>query len=65
MDEERRRFAIPPATGEYLEIDLALLDPAAPDERRILIEAEHPELHTALDSGKEEIHLGGATIKSS
>jgi Domain of unknown function (DUF1841) len=62
MDDERRRFATPPATGEYLEIDLALLDPTDPDERRILIEAEHPELHTALESGREEIHLGGATI---
>src|SRR5438477_10184017 len=62
MDEERRRFAVPPATGEYLEIDLAFLDPADPDERRILIEAEHPELHAALESDRHEIHLGGETI---
>src|SRR3954447_4202366 len=62
MTEERRRFAVPPVTGEYLEIDLALLDPADPDERRILIEAEHPELHRALESGRDEIHLGGETI---
>lgn len=62
MDEERRRFAVPPTTGEYLEIDLALLDPADPDERRILIEAEHPELHAALESDRHEIHRGGETI---
>ncbi len=62
MDEERTRFAVPPATGEYLEIDLALLDPADPDERHILIEAEHPELHAALESGRHEIHLRGETI---
>jgi hypothetical protein len=32
------------------------------DERRILIEAEHPELHRALESDRHEIHLGGETL---
>jgi hypothetical protein len=62
MDETRKTFAAPPATGEYLEIDLARLDPADPDKRRILIEAEHPELHAALESGRAEIHRDGETI---
>ena len=62
MDEERRGFAVPQATGEYLDIDLAQLDPEDADERRILIEAEHPELHRALESGRQEIHIGGETL---
>src|SRR6266571_2100259 len=45
----RRAFAVPPARGVLGEIDLALLDPAGRDERRILIEAEHPEFADALD----------------
>jgi hypothetical protein len=57
-EEERRAFAVPPATGEVDGIDLALLDPSDPDERRLLIEAEHPELRDALERD-EEILVGG------
>jgi hypothetical protein len=57
-DEERRAFAVSPAEGEIDGIDLALLDPGDPDERRLLIEAEHPELREALERD-EEIVLGG------
>jgi hypothetical protein len=57
-EEERRAFAVPPATGEVDGIDLALLDPSDPDERRLLIEAEHPELREALERD-EEILVGG------
>ena len=39
-------------------IDLALLDPADEDERRLLIEAEHPELRRALKEGRREIRVG-------
>jgi Domain of unknown function (DUF1841) len=42
--EARRAFAIPPATGEFDGIDLSELDPADPDDRTTLIEAEHPEM---------------------
>lgn len=57
-NEERRAFTVPPATGEVDGIDLALLDPSDPDERRLLIEAEHPELREALERD-EEILVGG------
>jgi hypothetical protein len=43
-------------------IDLALLDPANEDERRLLIEAEHPELRRALKEGRREIRVGGAIM---
>jgi hypothetical protein len=48
-DAARRAFVMPPVSGESGDIDLELLDPADPDERRILIEAEHPEFAEALD----------------
>ena len=40
------------------DIDLALLDRDDEDERRILIEAEHPELKQALDEGVHEVGHG-------
>jgi Domain of unknown function (DUF1841) len=39
-------------------IDPALLDPADEDERRLLIQAEHPELRRALKEGRREIRVG-------
>jgi hypothetical protein len=50
---ERRAFVCPPASGENDGIDLAMLDPSDEDERRILIEAEHPEMRQALDDGRD------------
>jgi hypothetical protein len=61
-EAERRRFAVPPARGALDDIDLSLLDPADPDERRLLIEAEHPELRDALEDGDDEIVLQGQTM---
>jgi Domain of unknown function (DUF1841) len=61
-DEERRTFVVPQVDGEYDGLDLALLDRSDPDERRFLIEAEHPELHAALRSGRREIQLAGETM---
>lgn len=57
-DEERQRFAVLPAEGEVDGIDLALLDPADGDERRLLIEAEHSEFRRALKEGQREIRVG-------
>jgi len=57
--EERRRFVCPPARGRYEGIELEYLDPADPDERRILLEAEHPELHGALRRADDEIVIAG------
>lgn len=60
--DERRRFACPPQRGRYEGLQLEYLDPADPDERRFLIEAEHPELRKALRRGDEEIVLRGQPI---
>jgi hypothetical protein len=60
--DDRRSFAVAPATGEFDGVDLAFLDPNDEDERRMLILAEHPELHRALEAGLSEIHLQGRTV---
>ena len=57
-DEEQQQFAVLAAEGEMDGIDLAVLDPADGDERRLLIEAEHPELRRALKEGRREIRIG-------
>jgi Domain of unknown function (DUF1841) len=61
-DEERQNFTVVPAEGEMDGIDLALLDPAEEDERRLLIQAEHPELRRALKEGRREIRVGREVI---
>jgi len=58
----RHAFAVPPARGVFGEIDLALLDPAHRDERRILIEAEHPEFADALDRDEEFVMIDGEEV---
>src|SRR5437763_2719173 len=60
--DDRRSFAMPRATGEFDGIDLALLDPNDEDDRRVLILAEHPELHGAIEAGLTEVHMQGRTI---
>jgi Domain of unknown function (DUF1841) len=60
--DDRRNFAVPRATGEFDGIDLAFLDPNDEDDRRVLILAEHPELHRAIEAGLAEIHVKGRTI---
>jgi len=60
---ERRQFVCPSASGRYQGIELEYLDPADPDERRILLEAEHPELHRALQRrGDDEVAVEGQPI---
>jgi Domain of unknown function (DUF1841) len=61
-DEARQAFAVPPASGEFDGIDLTLLDPSDPDERRMLIIAEHPDLAPAVVAGRREIHVGAEPI---
>ena len=53
---------IPPASGTVDGINLALLDPADPDERRLLIEAEHPMLRQSLHDDLDEVVLDGQLI---
>jgi hypothetical protein len=62
IEAERRAFAIPRATGVLRGIDLSMLDPADSDERRLLIEAEHPELAEALERGDDETVVDGYEI---
>jgi hypothetical protein len=61
-DEERQAFAVPLAEGEYDDVDLSLLDRDDEDDRRLLIQAEHPEFHRALAAGQREVHVRGITI---
>jgi Domain of unknown function (DUF1841) len=57
-EADGKAFACPPAVGEFDGIDLTLLDPADEDDRRMLIEAEHPDLKQALDGDVREIRRG-------
>lgn len=52
-------------SGTVDDIDLALLDPSDRDERRILVEAEHPMLRQALQDGLDEIALDGQVVNPS
>src|SRR6266540_3331376 len=61
-NDRRRRFACPPRRGTFDEIDLSLLDPADPDDRRMLILAEHPEHAEAIERGEDEVLVGGETV---
>jgi Domain of unknown function (DUF1841) len=60
--DDRRTFAVPRAAGEFDGIDLAFLNPNDENDRRVLILAEHPELHRAIAAGLAEIHVNGTTI---
>lgn len=62
IDKERRLFAVPPQSGEFDGIELSFLDPDDEDERKILILAEHPELHTAIERGRDTIHHHGRAV---
>lgn len=58
MTDDHQRWVAHAATGMFRGIDLAHLDPGDPDERRILIEAEHPEYADAL-AADEEVLVDG------
>ncbi len=55
----RRDWAAPHRTGTVGGVDLRYLDRDDPDDRRYLIEAEHPELAQALEEDLDEIVLDG------
>ena len=52
-------------TGTVDDVDFSLLDPADPDDRRLLIEADHPMLQQALQDGRDEIVLDGHVMNPS
>jgi uncharacterized protein DUF1841 len=58
---DRRSWAVPPAHGTYLELDLELLNPGDEDERALLIEALHPEFADALQ-GDEDMIIDGEPV---
>ena len=62
MDQARLEFACPRRQGLFGELDLALLDPADPDDRHFLILAEHEELAQAIENDEEEVLVGGQPI---
>jgi hypothetical protein len=55
---DRKSWTLPGATGSYQGMDLATLDRDDEDERRYLIEAEHPLFAEALHQGVE-LDVGG------
>ena len=61
-EPERRQFVCPPASGLCDGIELEYLDSVDPDERRMLIESEHPELHRALRRRDDEVVVDGRPI---
>jgi hypothetical protein len=61
-ERERRDFAVPRQSGEWLDVELEWLDPADEDERRLLIEAEHPEFADAFEHDLDEVMVGGEAV---
>ena len=57
----RRAFACPVVAGTVRGIDAGALDPADPDERRLLIEAEHADMFASL-KGRREIDISGTKV---
>lgn len=58
-ERERREWAVPKREGRFRGFELDHLDPDDPDDRRLLILAEHPELAAAIDRGEDEVLVGG------
>jgi len=61
-DDARRDFAAPRLTGEHAGLVLDHLDPLDEDDRRVLIEAEHPEWRAALDADLEVVDDAGREV---
>ena len=61
-EEARRQWAVPKRSGTVKAIDLASLDPADQDDRRLSITAEHPEYREALERGVDELIIDGHPV---
>jgi hypothetical protein len=61
-DVDRRVFAVPGGHGLFRGVDLALLDPLNADDRRLLIEAEHPDLADAVERGEQVVVIDGEEV---
>jgi len=60
--EERRRWLFPEVSGTFDDIDLALLDPANPDDRHFLFMAEHPKFTRAINRGDDVVKVEGNVV---
>jgi hypothetical protein len=56
---DRRSFACPSQRGRFQGVDLSALDPSDPDDRHLLILAEHPELASAIHRNEDDVVIGG------
>jgi len=61
-EESRRGFTLGKPTGIVDGVDVTLLDPEDQDDRRLLILADHPDLHQAIAAGKREVKRGGEVV---
>jgi ABC-type branched-subunit amino acid transport system ATPase component len=59
---ERRRWLFPPVTGSFDGIELVFLDPANPDDRHLLIMAEHPDYRRVIEEGRDEVEVDGSVV---
>lgn len=67
MDEdnrERRAWTIPDRAGTFHGLELDRLDPADPDDRRLFILAEHPDIAEAMERGEDEVLIAGETVNT-
>ena len=53
---------MPPLTGTFDDVDLEFVDPGDENDRWVLVAAEHPDLHAAVDAGEREIAVDGQII---
>ena len=61
-DDERRLFAVKAPSGQFDGIELSFLDPDDEHDRTILVLAEHPELRSAIEFGRDKIHHHGRVV---
>lgn len=62
--QRRRDWVLPARTGRFDGLELAYLDRDDPDDRRVLILAEHDGHHEAIQAG-DEIVVGGEPMDPS
>jgi len=62
VDDKRRGWLFPPASGSFDDIELAYLNPANPEDRALLIRAEHADFDRAIQEGHDEVELNGHLV---
>ena len=61
-NDERRLVAAPALSGQFDGIELGFLDPDDEDDRTVMVLAEHPELRSAIESGRDKVHHHGRVV---